>query len=131
MRPEGVVGWAALSLILYRQRRVWRYALLPAALYLAIGVSWALYKRQYTGEFSMTTNTVGDNAWIGLWQVPNKFRWSTADPSYFEWAERVGVPATSKRASDRALREVAHFVATYPVYAAHLALFRIPGVRGR
>ncbi len=124
VRPEGVVGWAAISLILYGKRRAWRYALLPAALYLAIGVSWGLYKRQYTGEFSMTTNTVGDNAWIGLWQAPNKFRWKTADPSYFEWAESVGVPATSKRASDRALREVARFVVTYPVYAAHLALFR-------
>jgi hypothetical protein len=124
VRPEGVVGWAVLSLILYRKRRVWRYALLPAALYLAIGVSWALYKRQYTGEFSMTTNTVGDNAWIGLWQVPSQFRWKTADPSYFEWAEKVGVPATSKQASDRALREVARFAATYPVYTAHLALFR-------
>lgn len=122
-RPEGVVGWAALSLMLYRRRL--RYLALPAALYLAIGVSWALYKGQYTGEFSMTTNTVGDNAWIGLWQVPSQFRWQTEDESYFEWAERVGVPATSKRASDRALAEVARFVATYPVYAVHLALYRL------
>jgi hypothetical protein len=105
MRPDGVVGWAALSLILYR--RSWRYLALPAALYLAIGLSWGAYKYRYTGEFSMTTNTVGDNAWIGLWQVPSKFRWQTADPSYFEWAARVGVPATSKLASDTALREVA------------------------
>jgi hypothetical protein len=121
-RPEGVVGWAALSLILYWRNP--RYLLLPAALYLAIGLSWAIYKRQYTGEFSMTTNTVGDNAWIGLWQAPNKFRWQTADPSYFEWAAAVGVPPTSKQASDRALREVARFAATYPVYMAHLTLFR-------
>ena len=71
----------------------WRYLALPAALYLAIGLSWGAYKYQYTGEFSMTTNTVGDNAWIGLWQVPSKFRWQTADASYFEWAARVGVPA--------------------------------------
>lgn len=122
MRPDGVVGWAAVSLILYW--RSWRYLALPAALYLAIGLSWGVYKYRYTGEFSMTTNTVGDNAWIGLWQVPSKFRWQTADPSYFEWAARVGVPATSKRASDTALREVARFVATYPVYAVHLALHR-------
>ncbi len=122
LRPEAVVGWAALSLILYR--REWRYLLLPAALYLAIGVSWGGYKYRYTGEFSMTTNTIGDNAWIGLWQAPNKFRWKTADPSYFEWAAHVGVPPTSKRASDTALREVARFSATYPVYVAHLALFR-------
>lgn len=121
-RPEGVVGWAALSLVLYR--RHWRYLALPAALYLAIGVSWGAYKHQYTGEFSMTTNTVGDNAWIGLWQVPSRFRWQTADPSYFEWAARVGVDPTSKRASDTALREVARFAATYPVYSAHLALYR-------
>jgi hypothetical protein len=73
----------------------------------------------------MTTNTVGDNAWIGLWQVPSKFRWQTADPSYFAWAEAKGVPATSKRASDTALREVARFALTYPVYVAHLGLHRL------
>lgn len=73
----------------------------------------------------MTTNTVGDNAWIGLWQVPNKFRWQTANASYFEWAERVGVPATSQRASSRALREVARFSLTYPVYVAHLFLHKL------
>jgi hypothetical protein len=123
MRPEGVVGWAALSLLLYR--RAWRYLALPAALYLAIGLSWGAYKQRYTGEFSMTTNTVGDNAWIGLWQVPNKFRWKTEDASYFEWAATVGVPPTSKRASDAALREVARFGATYPVYVTHLALYRL------
>jgi hypothetical protein len=122
MRPDGVVGWAALSLVLYR--RAWRYLALPAALYLAIGLSWGAYKYQYTGEFSMTTNTIGDNAWIGLWQVPNKFRWQTKDASYFEWAEKVGVPATSKRASEVAVREVVRFGATYPVYVAHLALYR-------
>jgi hypothetical protein len=122
IRPDGVVGWAAMSLVLYR--RAWRYLALPAALFLSIGLSWGAYKYQYTGEFSMTTNTVGDNAWIGLWQVPNKFRWHTADPSYFEWASRVGVPATSKRASETAVREVARFAATYPVYVAHLVLSR-------
>ena len=123
-RPEGVVGWAALTIVLYWRRPLWRYALLPAALFLAIGVPWALYKRQYTGEFSMTTNATGENAWIGLWQVPSQFRWQTQDESYHEWAERVGVPAASKRASDRAVQEVARFAATYPVYAAHLVLFR-------
>jgi hypothetical protein len=122
-RPEGVVGWAALSLILYWRRP--RYLALPLALYLAIGLSWGIYKRQYTGEFSMTTNTVGDNAWIGLWQVPSQFRWETADPSYFEWAAAKGVPPTSKRASDTALREVARFALTYPVYVSHLALHRL------
>ncbi len=121
-RPEGVVGWAAISAILYFRR--WRYLALPAVLYLAIGLPWALYKRQYTGEFSMTTNTVGDNAWIGLWQVPNKFRWQTADASYFEWAERVGVPAMSQQASSKALREVARFSLTYPVYVVHLFLHK-------
>lgn len=124
-RPEAVVGWAALSLILYW--RAWRYLLLPAALYLAIGLSWGAYKYQYTGEFSTTTNTVGDNAWIGLWQVPSKFRWQTADASYFEWATSVGVPPTSKRASDTALREVARFGLTYPVYMVHLAVHRFLG----
>ncbi len=125
MRPDGVVGWAAVSLMLYW--RTWRYLVLPAALYLAIGISWGAYKFRYTGEFSMTTNTVGDNAWIGLWQVPHKFRWQTADASYFAWAAEVGVPPTSKRASDTALREVLRFTATYPVYVMHLALHKFLG----
>jgi hypothetical protein len=124
MRPEGVVGWAALSLILYRRHP--RYLALFAALYLSIGVSWAVYKRQYTGEFSMTTNTVGDNAWISLWQAPNdKFRWRTADESYFEFESHLPAPSRSKRASDLAFREVVHFAATYPVYVAHVALHKL------
>ena len=112
-------------MILYR--RAFRYLALPAALYLAIGLSWGAYKYRYTGEFSTTTNTVGENAWIGLWQVPNRFRWHTADASYFEWAEKVGLPPTSKRASDAAVREVVRFGATYPVYVMHLALHRFRG----
>jgi hypothetical protein len=123
MRPEGVVGWAAVSAILCFRHP--RYLALFAALYLAIGVSWALYKRQYTGEFSMTTNTVGDNAWISLWQAPNdKFRWRTADESYFEFESHLDAPSTSKRASDLVFREVVRFAATYPVYFAHVALHK-------
>jgi hypothetical protein len=122
MRPEGVVGWADLSLILYWRSP--RYLALPAALYLAIGLSWGAYKRQYTGEFSMTTNTIGDNAWISLWQAPNKFRWQTADDSYFEFETHLDAKPRSKRASDAALREVARFAATYPVYVAHVALHK-------
>ena len=123
MRPDGLAGWGAVSLLLYWRR--WRWLALPAALALAIGVSWGAYKYQYTGEFSMTTNTVGDNAWIGLWQVPHKFRWQTADPSYFTWAAERGVPPTSKLASDTALRDVGRFALTYPVYAIHLVLHRL------
>jgi hypothetical protein len=123
MRPDGMVGWAAVSLVLYWRR--WRWLAVPAATWLAIGLSWGAYKYRYTGEFSMTTNTVGDNAWIGLWQVPHKFRWQTADHSYFEWAAAKGVPPTSKVASDTALREVARFALTYPVYAAHLVVHRL------
>jgi hypothetical protein len=123
MRPDGVVGWAAVALVLYWRR--WRWLALPTALYLTIGVCWGAYKYRYTGEFSMTTNTVGDNAWIGLWQVPHKFRWQTADPSYFAWAAAKGVPPTSKLASDTALREVARFALTYPVYTVHLVVHRL------
>jgi len=120
---KGVVGWAALSLILYWRSP--RYLALPAALYLAIGLSWGAYKRQYTGEFSMTTNTIGDNAWISLWQAqPSKFRWQTMDDSYFEFETHLDEKPRSKRASDAALREVARFAATYPVYVAHVALHK-------
>jgi len=95
---------------------------LPAAL--AIGLSWALYKRQYTGELSMTTNTIGDNAWISLWQAPSRFRWQTADDSCFEFETHLDAPPRSKRASDLALHEVARFALTYPVYVAHVALHK-------
>jgi hypothetical protein len=123
MRPEAVVGWAALSLVLYWRSP--RYLALPAALFLAIGLSWGGYKYKYTGEFSMTTNTVGDNAWISLWQAPNdRFRWRTADESYFEFESHIDAPHQSKRASDLVLREVARFALTYPVYFAHVALHK-------
>jgi hypothetical protein len=125
VRPDGFVGWAAVSVLLYWRR--WRLLVLPAALFLLIGVSWGLYKYQYTGEFSMTTNTVGDNAWKGLWMVPNKFRWETTDQSYHQWAEEKGVPPTSKLGSEAALRETAHFLLTYPVYGLHVAVNRFVG----
>src|SRR5262249_49841867 len=57
---------------------------------------------------------------------PNdRFRWRTVDASYFEWASHVGVPPTSKLASETALREVARFAATYPVFVAHVALHKL------
>jgi hypothetical protein len=122
MRPEGVVGWAALSLILYWRSP--RYLALPAALYLAIGLSWGAYKRQYTGEFSMTTNTIGDNAWISLWQDAQQV--PVADDG--RQLLRVRNPPRRKAALqacfDAALREVARFAATYPVYVAHVALHK-------
>ena len=122
MRADAVPGWAAMSLILYW--RAWRYLVLPAALYLAIGISWGLYKYRYTGEFSMTTSNLGNVAWVGLWQVPHRFRWSTDDTSYFTWMKEVGLPPTSQRASRAALREVLRFTLTYPVYVPHLMLHR-------
>ena len=122
MRPDGVVGWMVISLVIYW--RAWRYLAIPVAFFLAIGLSWGAYKYRHTGEFSMTTNSVGENAWIGLWQVPNKFRWRTADASYFQYAEARGVPPTSKRANDLTVRDVVRFAATYPVYVAHLMLHK-------
>jgi hypothetical protein len=122
MRADGAVGWAVLSLILYR--RAWRYLVLPVGLYLMIGISWGLYKHRYTGEFSMTTFSTGASAWGGLWQVHHKFKWTPADTSYFSWAEDRGFPPQSKRASDAALREVLRFTFTYPVYIAHLMLHK-------
>jgi len=122
MRADAVPGWAAMSLILYW--RAWRYLALPAVLYLAIGTSWGLYKYRYTGDFSMTTSNLGNVAWVGLWQVPNRFKWHTDDTSYFSWMKEVGLPPTSQRASSTALREVLRFTLTYPVYVPHLMLHR-------
>jgi hypothetical protein len=122
MRADGLPTWAAMSLILHW--RAWRYLALPAALYLAIGMSWGLYKYRYTGDFSMTTSSVGDVAWVGLWQVPHKFKWRTDDASYFWWMKELGLPPTSQKASDTAVREVLRFTATYPIYVGHLMLHR-------
>jgi hypothetical protein len=122
MRADAVPGWAAMSLILHW--RAWRYLALPAALYLAIGTSWGLYKYRYTGDFSMTTSNLGNVAWVGLWQVPNKFKWQTNDTNYFLWMKEVGLPPTSQRASNAALREVLRFTLTYPIYVPHLMLHR-------
>ena len=122
MRADGLVGWAAVSLILYW--RAWRYLALPVALYLMVGMSWGLYKYRYTGEFSTTTSSAGASAWGGLWQVPNKFKWKAIDESYFAWAEHLGLVWKSKQASDTALREVLRFASTYPVYVGHLMLHK-------
>jgi hypothetical protein len=122
MRADAVPGWAAMSLILYW--RAWRYLALPAVLYLAIGMSWGFYKYRYTGDFSMTTSNVGNVAWVGLWQVPHRFRWRTDDTSYFAWTREVGLPPTSQQASNAALREVLRFTVTYPFYVPHLMLHR-------
>jgi len=122
MRADAVPAWAAMSLILHW--RAWRYLALPAALYLAIGTSWGLYKYRYTGDFSMTTSNLGNVAWVGLWQVPNRFNWRMDDTSYFTWMKEVGLPPTSQRASSAALREVLRFTLTYPIYVPHLMLHR-------
>jgi hypothetical protein len=122
MRADAVPAWAAMSLILHW--RAWRYLALPAALYLAIGTSWGLYKYRYTGDFSMTTSNLGNVAWVGLWQVPNRFNWRMDDTSYFTWMTVVGLPPTSQRASSAALREVLRFTLTYPIYVPHLMLHR-------
>jgi hypothetical protein len=122
MRADALPGWAAMSLILYW--RAWRYLALPVALYLAIGMSWGLYKYRYTGDFSMTTSNLGNVAWVGLWQVPHKFKWRTEDESYFSWMRELGLPPTSQRASNAALREVLRFTLTYPLYVPHLMLHR-------
>ena len=59
MRTDGAVGWAAVSLLLYW--RAWRRLALPIVLFLSIGIPWGVYKAHYTGEFSMTTFSVGDS----------------------------------------------------------------------
>ena len=84
IRPDIVPAWAIATLILYAPRpREWAKIPIPVALFLAIGLSWALFKRQYTGEFKMTTHSFGASLMVGMWDAPHPFVWSSTDGAYF------------------------------------------------
>ncbi len=119
MRPDVLPGWAFVTAMLAWRR--WRKALVPLCLFLAIGGSWALFKHRHTGEFVMTTNSFGVSAMVGLWEVPNRFRWKVDDNAFLEWLGDEGLDYRTKAANRFATREVALFYLTYPGYVGVLA----------
>jgi len=121
VRVDVLPGWALVSLLLYAwPPRRWTMLGIPVLFMLAVGAPWALFKQQYTGEFSMTTNSAGASLLVGLWEVPHPFVWVIDDGSYFRWAELAGLQGTSKVASDAATMEVLRFWLTYPGYVVSL-----------
>ena len=123
MRPEGVVGWAALSL-----DPVLATLAPPGAARGALPRDRPLvgaYKRTvHRRVLDDDEHHRGQRLDQPVAGPNHQFRWQTADESYFEFESHLDAPPRSKRASDLALREVARFAATYPVYVAHVALHK-------
>jgi hypothetical protein len=114
MRSDVLVGWAGVSVFLYRRHPRW--LLLPLVFALAIGCSWGAYKKLHGSDFVMTTSNLGHVAFVGLWQTPqqHKFIWEPTDESYVQWINAHGYIYTEPRANAFALREVVRFWLTYP-----------------
>ena len=113
MRPDVLPGWLIVSLILHCRNR--QRLFIAAALVLAIGLCWGMYKAQYTHEFSPTTSSIGAALVCGLWEVPSRFASSCTDEAYFDWI-RAQTPLQPKTqaASNFATREVVRFWLTFP-----------------
>jgi hypothetical protein len=116
VRSDVLLGWAGVSLFMYW--RTWRYLLVPLSFFLATGSAWGTYKWLHGGDFVMTTSNVGHVAFVGLWQVPGyKFVWKPTDASYDAWISAHGYHYMEPRANSFAMREVARFWMTYPMFA--------------
>jgi hypothetical protein len=123
IRPDIVPAWVIVSLILYVPRpREWPKIAIPVVLFLAIGLSWALFKRQFTGEFNMTTNSFGASLMVGMWDAPHPFVWSVTDGAYFGWLKENGLGSElfSARGSAWAIAEVFRFMLVYPLHVVAL-----------
>ncbi len=126
LRTDILPAWGLLSLILYGKNfQTWKYLLIPLSLSLTIGLSWAFFKFPLTGEFCMTTNSVGCSLMVGLWEVPHKFIWTISDETYFSWMKQLKIPVESKEGSDFAVKEVFRFCATYPFYTFSVVLHKL------
>jgi hypothetical protein len=122
VRPDVLPGWAVVSIALHAKQ--WRRLLIPATLCLAIGAAWGGYKARYTGEFVLTTTSVGASMFCGLFEVPSRFRFAQActDETYFNWIHQLTPfqPRTAA-ANSFATREVLRFWATYPGHVIVMA----------
>jgi hypothetical protein len=113
MRPDVLPGWAIVSVALHARQP--RRLLLPLAFAAAIGISWAAYKMQYTGEFVPTTSTTGASLVCGLWEAPSKFPWVCSDESYFAWvSSHTTFDPKSAAGGNVVIREVLRFWLIYP-----------------
>ena len=115
MRPDVLPGWLVVSVFLHWRHR--RRLLLPLACFLVIGATWGAYKARYTGEFSLTTTSVGASLFCGLSEVPSKFRLAVpcTDERYFDWIQQnTPFRPQSVAANSFATREVLRFWLTYP-----------------
>lgn len=121
MRNDVLPGWLAVSVILAARR--WRYVVVPLLLMMTVGVTWALYKQQYTHEFSPLPTNTGEVLFLSLCEVPGRFPYPCTDVGYFDWVTRISrTDATSRRASDRAVREVVRYWVTYPVHFGFMVI---------
>lgn len=121
LRADVIPAWVIVSLILYgAKRRNWKYLFIPFIFVLSIGLSWAIFKLPYTGEFSMTTESVGFSLMGGLWEIPSKFIWEPTDPSVYNWMHTYYQNPCTKTASNFAVNEVVRFCGTYPFYITSL-----------
>lgn len=123
IRADIIPGWLIISFILYIRPKNWKYLLIPILMLFTSGLLWALWKKQYTHEFSMTTNSIGASLMVGLWDLPNKFIWvANSDATYINWIRGAfNLDFTSKHASNIAVQEVIRFYFTYPLYIIALA----------
>lgn len=130
MRPDVLPGWIIVSLLMYaRKLKTIKNLLIPFSLILIICMSWGLYKYQFTGEFSPTTNSSGASLMVGLWEIPNKFVWTINDGSFIKWindfvviseSDTLYLKAFSHTSSSLAKKEVFRFWFTYPFYMVSL-----------
>lgn len=122
IRADIVPAWMIISIILYaRPLKNLKYMLIPTLMLLTSGLTWALWKQQYTHEFSMTTNSIGASFMVGLWEIPHKFIWQVSDGTYFDWIQNTfKISAMSKHASNIAMHQVLRFYLTYPFYMVTL-----------
>ena len=124
IRPDIVPAWAIVTLTFYGPRpREWAKIAIPVALFLAIGLSWALFKRQYTGEFNISTNSFGASLMVGMWDAPHPFVWVAGnDDTYFSWLKENGLESElfSARGSAWAIAEVFRFMLVYPLHVVAL-----------
>jgi hypothetical protein len=120
MRPDVMVGWLVVSLILYLPKmKYWPYLLIPVLFFASITLPWALYKQPHTHEFSLTTDTVGEVFVNGLFvSQPHPFVLDGGDGAFFDWARQQWPDKSpqSHAVSKLALKEALRFYATYPIY---------------
>jgi hypothetical protein len=126
VRTDVLPGWIVVSLILHWKN--WRYLAIPACFFAVVGVPWGLYKRFHGSDFVMTTSNAGHVAFVGLWEVPerfNRFTWRAADESYDKWITSHGFKYADPKTTGFAEREILRFYLTYPGYVISNFIYKL------